>query len=252
MSDAAPSTAAPLPALPEDGDRVLVVVAHPDDAEYGTAAAVARWTAEGKQVVYVMATSGEAGIDTVAPAQAGPLREREELASAEAVGVGLVEFLRHRDGRLTEGVDLRRDVARAVRQHRPHLVVTINHHDTWGPGTWNTPDHRALGRTVLDAVADAANRWIFPELGHEGFAPWDGVRRVVVANSTSPTHVVDITDTVEAGIAALALHVEYFRALDPEVPVRRQAEDVYEQVVRRDEPGWAGRAVLAVELALGS
>ncbi|WP_211319243.1 PIG-L deacetylase family protein [Quadrisphaera granulorum] len=250
MSDAASSTSAPLPALPEDFDRVLCIVAHPDDVEYGTAAAVARWTAAGKQVVYAMATSGEAGIDTIPPATAGPLREAEELASAGAVGVREVEFFRHRDGRLTESIDLRLDIARAIRQHRPHLVVTLNHHDTWGPGTWNSADHRALGRTVLDGVADAANRWIFPELGHEGFAPWKGVRRVVVANSTSPTHVVDITNTVEAGIAALALHEEYFRALDPDTPVRRQAEQVYERVVRRDAPGWTGRSVLAVQLAL--
>lgn len=255
VTDASPTPDAPsagrLPALPEDGDRVLVVVAHPDDAEYGTAAAVARWTAEGKQVVYVMATSGEAGIDTVPPAQAGPLREREELASAKAVGVDLVEFLRHRDGRLAEGVELRRDVARAVRQHRPEVVVTINHHDTWGPGTWNTPDHRALGRTVLDAVADAANRWIFPELAHEGFAPWDGVRRVVVAGSAHPTHVVDVSTTVERGVAALALHEHYFRALAEASP-RQQAEEVYAAALRRDAPGWEGRAVLPVELALGS
>ena len=101
-----------LPALPEDWDRCLAVVAHPDDIEYGTASAVARWTAQGKQVTYLLATRGEAGIDGMHPDQAAPLREEEERAGAREVGVDVVEFLDHRDGVVEYG-------AGAAPRHRP-------------------------------------------------------------------------------------------------------------------------------------
>jgi LmbE family N-acetylglucosaminyl deacetylase len=95
--------AALLPALPEDWDRCLAVAAHPDDIEYGTASAIARWTAQGKQVTYLLATRGEAGIDGMHPDVAGPLREKEERAGAAEVGVSIVEFLDHRDGVVESG-----------------------------------------------------------------------------------------------------------------------------------------------------
>src|SRR3712207_4571068 len=101
-----------LPALPEDWDRALCVAAHPDDIEYGAAAAGARWTAQGKTVTYLMATSGEAGIDSMHPDQARPLRQQEERAGALEVGVEVVEFLDHRDGVVEYGLPLRRDIAR--------------------------------------------------------------------------------------------------------------------------------------------
>src|SRR5918998_1956343 len=95
------------PALPENWDRCLAVVAHPDDIEYGTASAVARWTAQGKQVTYLLATRGEAGINDMHPDQAGPLREAEERAGAREVGVDVVEFLDYRDGDIEYGRGLR-------------------------------------------------------------------------------------------------------------------------------------------------
>src|SRR5512139_2581977 len=119
--------------LDESWSTALAVVAHPDDLEYGAAAAIARWTAQGKRVAYCLATSGEAGIDGLSPEQAGPLRETEERASAAIVGVETVEFLGHPDGVLEYGLPLRRDIARAVRRHRPEVVITINHRESW-PG----------------------------------------------------------------------------------------------------------------------
>src|SRR6476646_9067523 len=110
--------------FPEDWQRAIVVVAHPDDIEYGVAAAVARWTDQGKDVRYVLATSGEAGIAGLAPAECAPLREQEEIEAARVVGVREVEFLGHADGRLVEGTQLRRDLAAAIRRHRPELIVT--------------------------------------------------------------------------------------------------------------------------------
>ncbi|MER8232786.1 PIG-L deacetylase family protein [Streptomyces sp. NPDC094049] len=218
--------AADLAELPGDWSRALAVVAHPDDLEYGCSAAVAAWTDAGKEVGYVLATRGEAGIDTLAPDACGPLREREQRASAAAVGVDTVEFLDHHDGVIEYGPALRRDIAAAIRRHRPDLVVTLNHRDTWGEGPgapWNTPDHRAVGRAVLDAAADAGNRWIFPELADRGLTPWDGVRWVAVAGSNRPTHAVDATPGLERAVRSLLCHRTYIEVLtdeDPEEYVR--------------------------------
>ncbi|QXG75645.1 PIG-L family deacetylase [Modestobacter sp. L9-4] len=211
--------------FPDDWQRALVVAAHPDDIEYGLAAAVAVWTAAGKEVHYLLATRGEAGIAGLAPAEAGPLREQEERRSAAVVGVTEVEFLDHRDGVLVADLQLRSDLAGAVRRHRPDLVVTLHGGDTWTlpgvtPGALNSPDHRALTRSVLDAVADAANEWIFPDLAGE---PWSGVRYVAVqAVEDPPPHVVDVTAGVEAAVASLTEHRRYLEALS-EDPVADQA-----------------------------
>ncbi|MFF3501255.1 PIG-L deacetylase family protein [Streptomyces sp. NPDC003247] len=233
--------------LPEDWSRALAVVAHPDDLEYGCSAAVAVWTDAGREVAYVLATRGEAGIDTLPPAECGPLREREQRASAAAVGVSAVEFLDHRDGVVAYGPALRRDIAAAVRRHRPELVITLNHRDTWDGVAWNTPDHVAVGRATLDAVADAGNRWIFPELADEGLAPWAGVRWVAVAGSATPTHAVDATAGLERAVASLLAHRTYLEALtdqDPETYARRFLTEVAHSVGER----FGGRPAVAFEL----
>ena len=132
--------------LGTDFDRVLAVVAHPDDIETGASAAIALWTDAGKSVAYLLVTRGEAGIDSLEPARCGPLREAEQIAASKIVGVETVEFLDHSDGTIEEALELRRDIAAAIRQHRPHLIVIVKHHDTW-PG-WqgrNTPAHRNTG-----------------------------------------------------------------------------------------------------------
>ncbi|MFE9924593.1 PIG-L deacetylase family protein [Streptomyces sp. NPDC005774] len=220
MTEVAPAQLEP---MPDDWQRALAVVAHPDDLEYGCSAAVASWTDAGREVTYVLATRGEAGIDTLTPAECGPLREREQRASAAVVGVSTVEFLDHRDGVIEYGTALRRDIAAAVRRHRPELVITLNHRDTWGGTFWNTPDHVAVGRAVLDAAGDAGNRWIFPELTEQGLEPWSGVRWVAVAGSSTPTHAVDATDGLDRAVRSLLEHRAYIEALtdqDPEEYVR--------------------------------
>ncbi|MER6423183.1 PIG-L deacetylase family protein [Streptomyces sp. NPDC001137] len=204
--------------MPADWHRALAVVAHPDDLEYGCSAAVAAWTDEGREVVYVLATRGEAGIDTLEPALCGPLREREQRASAAVVGVTQVEFLDHKDGVIEYGTALRRDIAAAIRRHRPELVITLNHRDTWGGIAWNTPDHVAVGRAVLDAAGDAGNRWIFPELVEQGLEPWNGVRWVAVAGSASPTHAADASAGMERAVHSLLEHRSYIEALTDEDP----------------------------------
>jgi LmbE family N-acetylglucosaminyl deacetylase len=198
-----------LQALPQDWERALAVVAHPDDLEYGVASAIARWTSEGKSVSYVLLTSGEAGIDSMSPEEAGPLRAQEERSSAAIVGVEEVEFLGHRDGMIEYGLGLRRDIAAAIRRYRPEIVVTLNHHPTWGGRSFNMSDHRAVGLAVIDAARDAGNRWVFRELIDEGLEPWNGVRMVCVNGSPHPTHAVDVTGFIDRGVDSLLAHHAY-------------------------------------------
>ncbi|ONI75746.1 PIG-L domain-containing protein [Kribbella sp. ALI-6-A] len=195
----------------EDWQKALAVVAHPDDLEFGTAAAIARWTAQGKEIVYVLLTSGEAGIDGIAPAECGPLREAEQIESARIVGVSAVEFLGQPDGTIEYGVALRRLIAETVRRHQPEIVITNNFRETWdGDVLLNQQDHMATGRATLDAVRDAANRWIFPEVGER----WAGVRQVWAAGSPLSKHGVDTTETFEIGVDSLRAHKAYIDGLN--------------------------------------
>jgi LmbE family N-acetylglucosaminyl deacetylase len=214
--------------FPEDWQRALAIVAHPDDLEYGAASAIAGWTAAGKEVVYALVTSGEAGIDRMHPEQAGPLREAEERAGAREVGVDDVEFLGHADGVLEYGLALRRDIARAIRRHRPDLVITGNQHPTWPGGGLNMADHRVVGQAVIDGVRDAANRWVFTDLLDEGLEPWPGARRIALNASPLATHAVDVTATIERGVASLRAHAAYIAELgdvdfDPDAFLRGAA-----------------------------
>ncbi|MGW5918435.1 PIG-L deacetylase family protein [Nocardia fluminea] len=213
----------------EDWSSALAVVAHPDDLEYGAAAAIARWRSQGKQVAYCLATRGEAGIDALAPAEAGRVREEEQRMSAAIVGVTDVEFLDYPDGTIEYGLPLRRDIARMIRRHRPDLVLTANHHSTWTGGAPNQADHVAVGRAVIDAVRDAGNRWVFPELENEGLSPWSGVRLLLVAGSPQARYAVDVTDHFADGVKSLRAHAAYLSGLgqgpmsDPEAFLTRIA-----------------------------
>jgi len=209
-----------------DWDTALAVVAHPDDVEFGAGGAVAVWTAAGRKISYLMLSHGEAGIDALPPEKAAPVREAEQRQSAAMVGVTAVEFLDHQDGVMEYGVPLRRDIALAIRRHRPDLVITFNHRECFPGGKPNSPDHRNVGQAVIDAAGDAGNRWIFPE---DGLEPWGGVRYIAVASSPAPTHAVDITDTLDLAVAALSAHQTYLGALglqDIRGPFTKVARDV--------------------------
>ncbi|MFI6695413.1 PIG-L deacetylase family protein [Streptomyces sp. NPDC050433] len=233
--------------MPADWQRALAVVAHPDDLEYGCSAAVAGWTDEGREITYLLASRGEAGIDTTDPATAAPLREREQRASAAVVGVSEVVFLDHQDGVIEEGTALRRDIAAAIRRYRPELVITLNHRDTWGGTAWNTPDHRAVGRATLDAAGDAGNRWIFPELTERGLQPWDGVRWVAVAGSVTPTHAVDATAGLERSVRSLLEHRSYIEVLTDEDP-EAYCRTFLTANAQRTAPRFGGRPAVAFEV----
>ncbi len=196
--------------MPEDWDRAVAVVAHPDDLEYGAASAVARWTSQGKHVSYVLVSSGEAGIAGQHPAEVGPLREEEERRSAAIVGVSDVLFLGHPDGLIGYGVPLRRDLARAFRQLQPDVVITMSFDLTWAEnGPVNHADHRAVGLATLDACRDAANEWVFPEME----LPRAQIRDAYVAGGGDPSHFVDVTATIDLGVASLEEHRAYLAGL---------------------------------------
>ncbi len=198
--------------MPEDWTRALGIVAHPDDLEYGTASAIAKWTDEGKDIRYVLVTRGEAGISTMPPETVGPAREQEQRNSAAAVGVSVVEFLDHPDGLVEADVALRNDLAAAIRRHQPEVILSINHRDGWGGPSWNHADHRAVGRALLDAVRDAANPWIFPDAG----AAWGGVRIAAFNASPQASHAVDVTGYLDRGIESLRCHQLYLANLGGE------------------------------------
>jgi LmbE family N-acetylglucosaminyl deacetylase len=224
MTGDAPTVPNPLQPVDESWQRALAIVAHPDDLEFGAAAAIARWTGQGKQITYVLLTSGEAGIDGMDPAEAKVTREAEQRESARIVGVGEVVFLGLPDGVLEYGVDLRRTLAGVIRRHRPEIVITNNFRDSWDEdgNALNMSDHIVTGRAVLDAARDAGNRWVFREqIEQDGLEKWGGVREVWAAGSPRSRHAVDTTDTFELGVRSLEAHAAYLRGLgtgdfDPE------------------------------------
>lgn len=210
-----------LPPLPDEAfRRVLCVVAHPDDIEYGTSAAVAVWTSSGIEVAYLLLTRGEAGIDRIDPEQTAELRTAEQVSAARLVGVDQVDFLDHPDGMLEYSLALRRDIARAIRRYRPDAVLLGSWEIEFVAGL-NQADHRVAGLAGLDAVRDAANRWVFRDLlDAEGLEP-HSVRWILVSGDPHPTHGIDVTgEPLDRGIASLEAHADYLAALDWHPPVR--------------------------------
>lgn len=206
--------------LDDSWQRALAVVAHPDDLEYGASCAVAKWTGQGKWVGYVIVTDGEAGIDGMAPAQAGPLRRAEQVAAAAVVGVDDVAFLGLPDGVVEYDLALRRRITAQIRRTKPDVLLTATHRLTFGNRQLNQADHRHVALAVLDAAKDAGNRWLHPELADRGLYPHPGVQQVLLMGSTEPTHAVDVTGHLDAGVASLRAHAAYLtglgRAFDPD------------------------------------
>ncbi|WP_062344927.1 PIG-L deacetylase family protein [Herbidospora yilanensis] len=188
---------------------VLVVTAHPDDIDFGGAGTVASFTDQGVQVVYLLATSGDAGgfdraVDGVGMAE---LRRAEQAAAAKHVGVADIRHLGYPDGAVEATLALRKDIARVIRQVRPDLVITSTPERNYvrlGP---THPDHRAVGSATLDAVyPDARNPYAFPDLlAEEGLEAWT-VREVWMIGSPTPNHWVDVTATLDRKLAALRAH----------------------------------------------
>ena len=221
-------------------DRILVVAAHPDDVDFGSAGTIASWTDAGASVSYCIVTSGEAGGSdrSVSRAEMVTVRQGEQTAAAKQVGVHDLRFLGYPDGRVEPTLALRRDLARVIRQLRPERVVCPSPERNYARMGVGHPDHRAVGSAALDAVyPDARNPFAFPELlAEESLEPWT-VREVWISGGPAPNHHVDVTATFARKIAALRSHVSQIS--DP---------DGLERRVR----GWLASTAAAAGLPEGS
>ena len=192
---------------------MLCVVAHPDDVEYGTSSAVARWVDRGIEVGYLLLTRGEAGMPNP-PEETARLRVAEQQAACAVVGVKHLTVLQHPDGVLVYGLDLRRDICREIRRFRPDVVLGVSF-DVETPWGFDQADHRAAGLSTLDALRDAGNRWVFPEqIDEEGLAPHSARWYLVPGMGGGATHGVDVTgEPLRRGVASLEAHAAYLAAL---------------------------------------
>jgi LmbE family N-acetylglucosaminyl deacetylase len=189
--------------------RILSITAHPDDVDFGAAGTVAQWTDAGIEVIYCLVTDGDAGgsDEDIPRAKMASLRRAEQIAAAKCVGVTDVRFLGYPDGQVEASIDLRRDLARVIRQVRPDRVVSSSPERNYVRLGISHPDHRAVGSATLDAVyPDARNPFAFPELrAEEGLEAWT-VREVWISGGPAPTRYVDVTDTFPRKVAALRAH----------------------------------------------
>lgn len=189
--------------------RVLVVAAHPDDIDFASAGAVASFTEQGIDVTYLIVTSGDAGgFDPAVPrAEIPGIRQAEQTAAAKQLGVSDVRFLGYSDGRVEPTLELRRDIARVIRQVRPDRALVPTPERNYERMAPSHPDHRAVGSAALDAVyPDARNPFAHPELAAEGLEAWT-VREVWMTGGPKPNHFPDVTELFDRKIAALRAHV---------------------------------------------
>ncbi|MDH3753133.1 MAG: PIG-L family deacetylase [Acidimicrobiia bacterium] len=194
--------------LSDPPERALVIVAHPDDIDFGTAGTIARLTKAGTTVSYALVSSGEAGAPEDMPrTEVAALREREQRSAAAEVGVSDVIFLRWPDGRIEPTLELRRDLSRVVRQVRPDLVICQSPEARWDRIYSSHPDHLAVGRATMAVLyPDAQNPHAHPELLAEGLEP-HSVPEAWVLGLEPPDVFIDITEVFEAKVAALGSHV---------------------------------------------
>ena len=210
-----PDDAGTVPPVP-DGP-VLVVTAHPDDVDFGMGGTIAAWRRAGVDVRYCIVTDGDAGgFDAaVTRPDMARLRQAEQRAAAAAVGVEHVEFLGHPDGRVTVSLELRRDLSRVIRRLRPAVVLTQSPERNFERIFASHPDHLAVGEATLCAVyPDARNQFAHPELLAEGLDE-HAVGEVWMAGGPNPNVWVDITDTFDRKLDALACHVSQVARHEP-------------------------------------
>lgn len=200
--------------------RLMVIFAHPDDAEFLCSGTVARYTRSGYRAQYVLATSGDKGSNDPAatPEELVATREAEQLAAAKVLGVEEVTFLRYLDGELEVNIPFRREIAQVIRQGKPDVVLTF---DPWQRYQIH-PDHRAIGQTTLDAVAAARDRLYYPEQLTDGLTE-HRVHNVYFFATENPNHYVDITDTIEQKLEALLCHASQIGSRDIGEFVRARA-----------------------------
>ena len=194
--------------------QVMVVTPHPDDAEYGAAGTVARWINDGKEVVYVVCTNGDKGITdaNMDPEEVARIREEEQMAAANGLGVREVIFLRHPDQGLEDTPEFRKELVRLIRMYRPETLITA---DPYRRYVWHR-DHRITGQVALDAVFPYARDALsYPDLIEEGLYPHK-VREILFWASEDVNYRSDITKTFPMKLAALRCHKSQVGHIPPE------------------------------------
>lgn len=217
--------------FPTDWRRALVLVPHPDDPEYGVAAAVAKWTSQGKRVHYALACRGEVGIPGMPPEEAGPLREREQRRSSAIVGVDDVQFWDFPDSQIVDTPELRAKIAVTITELAPEVVITLYSGPEWAPGAPNQRDHIEFSNAVAgvyDSLPDPP-WWLF-ENGPHG------------------THGEVVDGFTDVAVASLAAHDVYLSVYDPDTPVVDQARKQVDMTTLPPLPGLQGER--AVEFIL--
>ncbi len=184
--------------------QVMVVTPHPDDAEFGVAGTVVRWTREGKDVIYVVCTNGDKGTSDINmdPQELARIREQEQLAAAKLLGVREVIFLRYPDQALEDTPEFRKKIVRLIRMYKPETVVTAAPYRRY---IWHR-DHRIASRVTLDAVFPYARDFLaYPDLLKQGLHP-HRVKEVLLWGAEDSNYRSNITDTLDIKIAALRCH----------------------------------------------
>ena len=189
--------------------RGMVVVAHPDDAEFGCSGTVAKWVRQGIEFVYVLCTDGSKGTSdrTITPQELSEMRNNEQIAAGKLLGLNDVVFLNYPDGYLEPSLDLRRDISREIRRFKPDILITTNPTRTLtGSGYIGHPDHFAAGEATLSAVYPAARDHLtFPELLEEGFETHK-VREVLIMGHDKPDKWIDVSSSIDIAIEPLLAH----------------------------------------------
>jgi LmbE family N-acetylglucosaminyl deacetylase len=216
---------------PQPPRLLLSIHAHPDDQEFTVGGTLAKWARVGTEIITVCITSGDAGSNehtppTMTQAELIPIREREQRAACQALGVKDVVFLHYPDGQLMPTIELRRDLTRAIRKYKPDAVLcgdpTVRF---YGNSYMNHPDHRVAADVACDAAfPSAGTRFIFPELLEEGLEPHQ-VSRVFIHGSETPDAWIDISSTLEVKVSALRQHASQLGAWDPHERMREWAHD---------------------------
>lgn len=189
--------------------RVLVVMAHPDDCDFGAGGTIAQWTAKGIEVSYCIITNGDQGGEEsgIPLEEMARVRQKEQRDAGAALGVTDITYLNYRDGWLMPSIELRKEIVKAIRIAKPDRMLVQSPERNWERIFASHPDHLAAGETAIQAVyPDARNPYAFTDLKDAGFEPWR-VREVWMTGSPTPNHFVDITETFDKKMAALHSHV---------------------------------------------
>lgn len=189
--------------------RVLVVMAHPDDCDFGAGGTIAQWTSQGIEISYCIITNGDQGGEEsgIPVEEMAKVRQQEQRDAGKALGVTEITYLNYRDGWLMPSIELRKEIVKAIRIAKPDRMVVQSPERNWERIYSSHPDHLAAGETAIQAVyPDARNPFAFPELKAAGLEPWR-VREVWITGSPTPNHFVDITETFSKKMAALHAHV---------------------------------------------